>query len=330
MNALLAPGYWLLAPYRQAKGAVPCLKAGASVPERTDQPIANSQKPMAHWHPVCIPRAMARSTTFILAGLAVLTMSFGQVKTATPPSTSTKQFTQLRDLPQNAFQPGEKLTYIVHYGWVNAGEAVVELKESDREVGGRKVWVATGKGRSLGAFNTFYKVDDYYETHFDAKGVFPYAFIRRVSEGGFEFSQDYLYNQHKGEVTTQKKETHKVPASVQDMLSAFYFARTLDFANAKEGDEFTIETFLDDELWPLRMRYMGKETIKLRNGKYKCLRFQPVVQEGRIFKGNDDLNVWITDDGNRIPVLAQAKVLVGSIKLELTAHEGLIHPIAKQ
>lgn len=283
-----------------------------------------------YWHPLCIPQAMARSTSFVLAGLAMLTMSFGQMDRRVPGNVLGKDHGILRDLKHNAFKPGEKLTYVVHYGWVNAGEAVVELKESDREVGGRKIWVATGTGKSIGAFNTFYKVDDYYETHFDAKGMFPYAFIRRVSEGGYNFSQDYMYNPHKKEVTTQKKETHKVPANVQDMLSAFYFARTMDFTNVKEGDEFTIETFLDDELWPLRMRYIGKETIKLRNGKYRCMKFQPVVQEGRVFKGNDDLNVWITDDGNRIPVLAQAKVLVGSIKLELTDYEGLIHPIAKQ
>jgi hypothetical protein len=74
---------------------------------------------------------------------------------------------------------------------------------------------------------------------------------------------------------------------------------------------------------------MGKETIKLRNGRYRCMRFQPVVQEGRIFKDNDDLNVWVTDDGNRVPVLAQAKVLVGSIKMELSGYKGLVHPIAK-
>ncbi len=272
---------------------------------------------------------MARSTTFLLAGLAVLSMGFGQTKNSHPPSDGVV-YNKLRDLDQNAFKPGEKLTYIVHYGWVNAGEAVVELKEGTRDVVGRKVWVATGTGRSLGAFNTFYKVDDHYETHFDAKGVFPYAFIRRVSEGGYKFSQDYVYNQIKGEVTTQKKQTHKVPPSVQDMLSAFYYARTLDLAHAKKGDVFTIETFLDDEIWPLRMKYVGKETIKLRTGKYRCMKFQPVVQEGRIFKDNDDLNVWITDDGNRIPVLAQAKVLVGSIKMELSAYEGLSHPIAKE
>ncbi|MEZ4740831.1 MAG: DUF3108 domain-containing protein [Flavobacteriales bacterium] len=275
---------------------------------------------------------MARTSTLFLTGLGLLTMAFAQAPRTFEalPVSSGNEVKPLRTVQHNAFQVGEKLTYVVHYGWVNAGEAVVELKDAGREIQGRKVLKAVGKGRSLGAFNTFYKVDDHYETNFDAEGVFPYAFVRRVSEGGYEFSQDYLYNHHKGEVTTQAKKTYKVPSGVQDMLSAFYFARTLDFANAKPGDMFTIETFMDDELWPLRMKYLGKETIKLRSGKYRCLKFQPVVQEGRVFKGNDDLNVWITDDGNRIPVLAQAKVLVGSIKMELTGYEGLVHPIAKQ
>lgn len=329
MNALKAVGCLLLAPYRQAIGASPRRAAGSKVLERADQRRVTSQKPRAHWHPVCTPRAMARSTTFVLLGFGLLSMSFAQqatIKDADAPH----ELYPLRDLKHNAFQPGEKLTYIVHYGWVNAGEAVVQLKESDREIQGRKVWVATGKGRSLGAFNTFYKVDDFYETHFDAQGVFPYAFVRRVSEGGYNFSQDYLYNQVRGEVTTQKKATHKVPPSVQDMLSAFYYARTFDFSTVEPGDEFMIMTFLDDELWPLRMKFVKRETIKLRNGKYRCMKFQPVVQEGRIFKGNDDLNVWITDDGNRIPVLAQAKVIVGSIKMELSGYEGLVHPIAKE
>jgi hypothetical protein len=277
---------------------------------------------------------MARTTTFLLAGLSLLTMSFAQTErpmhsTEGNPSAPVREIYPLRTLQHNAFKPGEKLTYVVHYGWVNAGEAVVELKESPRDINGRKVWHAVGRGRSLGAFNTFYKVDDLYESYFDAQGVFPWVFIRRVSEGGYEFSQDYAYRQQYREVLTQEKKTHAVPGSVQDMLSAFYYARTLDLSNAKVGDVFVIDTFLDNELWPLRMRYMGKETVKLRNGKFRCMKFQPVVQEGRVFKGNDDLNVWITDDGNRIPVLAQAKVLVGSIKMELTAYEGLVHPIAK-
>ncbi|HMC98378.1 MAG TPA: DUF3108 domain-containing protein, partial [Flavobacteriales bacterium] len=161
-------------------------------------------------------------------------------------------------------------------------------------------------------------------------GVFPWVFRRNVSEGGYDFTQDYVYNQHRHEVSTQEQKTYKVPGSVQDMLSAFYYARTIDYSDAKVGDVYTIDCFLDNELWPLRMRFMGRETIKLRSGKYRCMKFQPVVQEGRIFKGNDDLNVWISDDGNSIPVLAEAKVLVGSIKMELSGYEGLVHPIGRE
>lgn len=276
---------------------------------------------------------MTRKSLFLLVGIALFTSGLAQgrkqpggpVTPAVTPGTF-----PLRSLPHTAFKAGEKLTYVLHYGFVNAGEATIELRETDVKMLDRPMLQAVGKGRSLGAFNTFYKVDDHYETYFDRDGVFPWIFMRRVSEGGYEFSQDYAYLQNLHQVNTQKKQTHAVPAHVQDMLSAFYYARTIDYSKAKPGDEFSIDCFLDDELWPLKMRFVGRETIKLRNGKYRCLKFQPVVQQGRIFKTNDDLNVWVTDDANHIPVLAQAKVLVGSIKMELSSYEGLVHPVAKE
>ncbi len=285
------------------------------------------------WHPICHSTNMKTKSLLVLVGLSLISFGFAQVdrnSTVIPVSENSETLYPLRTLKHDAFKPGEKLRYIVHYGWINAGEAIVVLKESDRTIQGRKIWHAVGKGRSLGAFSAFYTVDDHYETFLDAQGVFPWVFVRRVNEGGYKFSQDYVYKQHRREVTTQREKTHKVPGSVQDLLSAFYYARTLDFSTAKPGDIYTVDCFMDDELWPLRMRYMGKETIKLRSGHYRCLKFQPVVQEGRVFKGNDDLNVWITDDKNHIPVLAQAKVVVGSIKMELSEYEGLAHPIAKE
>jgi hypothetical protein len=114
------------------------------------------------------------------------------------------------------------------------------------------------------------------------------------------------------------------------MISAFYYARTWDLSNLTVGQEFSMDLFMDNENWPLKMKYVGKETIKIRNGKYRCLKFQPMVQKGRIFKSNDDLNVWISDDGNHIPILVQAKILVGSIKMELSGYEGLANAIAKE
>ena len=274
---------------------------------------------------------MSRKTVLFTIGAALITFSFAQgTAPAKPAGDKPGTVYPLRSVKHHAFQAGEKLTYVLHYGWVNAGEATIELTESDQDIQGRKVLRAVGEGHSVGAFKTFYEVDDHYETFFDEAGVFPWVFIRRVKEGGYEFSQDYLYLQHLRQVKTQKKETHTVPANVQDMLSAFYYARTIDYSNAKEGDEFMIECFMDDAYWPLKMRFVKAETIKLRNGKYRCLKFQPVVQEGRVFKTNDDLNVWVTDDANHIPVLVQAKVLVGSIKMELSDYEGLANPIAKE
>jgi len=275
---------------------------------------------------------MTRKSLFLLIGLSLFFLGHaqGRVQSGEPIPASAPGTFPLRTLPHTAFKPGEKLTYVLHYGFVNACEATLELRETDLKIQGRTMLQAVGKGRSLGAFNTFYKVNDHYETYFDRDRVFPWIFIRRVSEGGYEFSQDYAYMQHLHQVNTQKKQTHTVPAHVQDMLSAFYYARTIDYSKAKPGDEFLIDCFLDDELWPLKMRFVGRETIKLRNGKYRCLKFQPVVQQGRIFKTNDDLNVWVTDDANHIPVLAQAKVLVGSIKMELSGYEGLVHPVAKE
>ena len=233
------------------------------------------------------------------------------------------------EVSHSAFQVGEKLTYKVHYGLIDAGEAVLELKPTPYTFSGRQALHAVGTGTSIGAFDTFFKVRDKYETFIDEKGVFPWYFKRRVNEGGYKVEQDYTFNHSGGKVTTHKKVTHEVPMGVQDMISAFYYARTFDYSNATKGDIFEIPTFLDDELYTLKIKFLGKETIKIRNGKYDCLKFVPVVQKGRIWKDENDLNVWISDDKNKVPVLAKTKLLVGSIKMELTDHAGLAHKIAR-
>lgn len=233
------------------------------------------------------------------------------------------------DVINNAFKTGEKLTYRVHYGFVDAGEATIEVQDSPYQFNGRKAWRMVGKGRTLGAFNWFFKVRDHYETYVDKEGVFPQRFIRDVNEGGYTINQDYKFHQEKRAVTTQKGDTFATPASVQDMISAYFYARTLDYSKAKKGDIFTFNIFMDDELFPMQIRYMGKETINVRAGKFRCMRFQPVVQEGRVFKDDEDLSVWITDDANKIPILVKSDLLVGSIKMEVVEFENVANPLSK-
>ncbi len=285
---------------------------------------------MAAGHGNCSWADMARKTLLALLGASTLSIGYAQGKEQDTPAPEPTGMASLRTLPHNAFKAGEKLEYILHYGIMNAGVGTVELKESDMDMLGRKTLHAVIEGHSAGAFKAFYKVNDLYQSHFDKDGVFPWFFKRRCDEGGYVISQDYSFMQHRRQVVTQEQKTFDVPAHAQDMVSAFYFARTWDLSNLTIGQEFTMDLFMDNENWPLKMKYMGKETIKIRNGKYRCLKFQPMVQQGRIFKSNDDLNVWISDDGNHIPILAQAKILVGSIKMELSNYEGLANPIARE
>lgn len=238
-------------------------------------------------------------------------------------------FVELPDRSQNAYQIGEKLTYRLHYGFVDAGEATVEVKSTDYTRLGRQFYHVVGKGRSLGAFNWVFKVDDRYESYIDQQSLMPWRFVRRIEEGNYKKSQDYVFYQHREAVKTDKGKTFEVPVGVQDMISSFYHARTLDFSDVQEGDTFTIKTFMDDEVYDLQVKYLGKETISLRKGDFRCMKFVPVVQEGRIFKDSEDLQVWITDDANKIPILAKAEILVGSIKMEVVEYEGLAHEIAK-
>lgn len=234
---------------------------------------------------------------------------------------------ELRKINNKAFKRGEVLKYRVHYGIMNAGEAVIQILEEDRKIGGRSTFHVVGTGYTISAFDWFYKVRDKYESYIDEDAILPWVFIRRVNEGGYLINQDYVFNHHKNLVDANGK-IFSAPEDVQDMISAFYYARTIDFSNAKKGDVFSIVSFVDNEVFELKIKYVGKETIKSDIGKIRCIKFRPIVQQGRVFKKEEDLNVWITDDLNRIPVRAEAKILVGSVKMDLMQYSNLANPLA--
>ena len=262
-------------------------------------------------------------TLFFTVGL------MAQAQKPVPVEIDTLETQPLRSVTNGAFKVGEKLTYRVHYGFVDAGEAVLEVKESPWKFNGRDAYHVVGTGRSLGAFNWVFKVRDRFETYIDKQGIFPYRFIRDNYEGGYEIFQDYEFHPEKRAIRTHEKQEFKTPEFIQDLLSGFYYARTLDFDNIKIGDTFEITTFVDGEIFPLKIKYMGTETIDLRKGDFRCMKFVPVIQEGRIWKSEEDLLVWVTDDANRIPILVKSDLTIGSLKMEVVEYEGLANPIAK-
>jgi hypothetical protein len=236
---------------------------------------------------------------------------------------------QLPSNPNKAFKAGEVLTYRMHYGMMNAGVAVLEVKPDIIEVSGRKVYHIVGSGYTIGSTDWFFKVRDRYETYLDKDAMLPWLFVRRVDEGGYKFSQDYAFNHYTKKVDIGNNEKFDVPVGVQDMVSAFYAARNLDLSNAKPGDLFSITCFVDKEIWPLKIKFIGKETIDTDLGKYRCLKFRPIVQKGRVFKKEEDLNVWISDDDNHLPLRVKADVLIGSIKMDITGAKNLANATSK-
>ena len=234
-----------------------------------------------------------------------------------------------RQSPNYAFMAGEQLTYRIHYGIVDAGTATLQVEESPYKFAGRDAYKIVGTGRSVGSVDWFFKVRDHYETHIDKQGMFPYRFLRNCDEGGYHIQQDYTFFPERRAFKNMKGEGYKSPEFVQDMLSSYYYARTLDYNYARIGDVYTITALVDDEIVPLKMKFIGRETITIDAGTFRCLKFVPVVQKGRVFKKEQDLTVWITDDLNHIPVLAQAEILVGSIKMELQDFKGVRNTLAK-
>jgi Protein of unknown function (DUF3108) len=270
-----------------------------------------------------------KKVIFIFALILSSGLSFSQ--TSKPPKVNVNNLPSMgyRSVANNAFKVGEKTKYRIHYGLITAGEATITVNDSPYKFGDREAYHIVGEGRSLGSFDWFFKVRDRYETYVDKQGLFPYRFVRNCDEGGYKIHQDYTFHQDKRAYTDEKKDAYATPDFVQDMISAYFYARTLDMSNKKKGDIITVQTVVDGEIYPLKMKYLGKEIVKVDAGTFNCIRFAPVVQKGRVFKKEEDLSVWVTDDMNHLPVLAQAKIMVGSIKMELSSYEGMATSVAR-
>lgn len=233
----------------------------------------------------------------------------------------------LARVQNNAFSTSEVLEYRIHYGFIDAGTAKLEVDPNLKNIGGRTCYRVVGSGKSTGAFNWFFKVKDHYESYIDTQTIVPWLFIRDIQEGGYKKKQNVKFNHSKRTATSEKK-TIKTPERIQDLISAFYFARTLDFTNIAVGDTFNINCYLDDETFPMAIKFVGREKIKTRLGTFSCLMFRPYLLEGRVFKEKEGMTIWLTDDKNRIPIRAQADILVGSIKMDITSFSGLANPVA--
>jgi hypothetical protein len=238
---------------------------------------------------------------------------------------------ELKKVENTAFIRGEEFSFRAYYdsfltGKMTAGVASLEIDNDKKEFNGRTTYHITGKGKSKGTFNLFFKVDDKFESYIDEEYIVPWYFIRKTREGDYRKNDEVRFNQYS--LSASSSTANKtIPAGTQDIISVFYFARTLDFTDIKVGDNIALTYFLDDSVYNSVLRFAGHEEIEIDLGKFRCLKFKPMVLKGKVFSQSYAMDIWITDDKNHIPILAKSVVIVGSVKLELIQYKNLANPV---
>ena len=220
----------------------------------------------------------------------------------------------------------ETLEYSMHYGWIDGGVATMSISET--MINDDTLIYIKMDARSTGITDRLYKVRDIYESYVNPLTGLPVKAIRNISEGGDKYYNEVSFHNDSNHVSSQKSGIIEVPDSTFDILSAVYSLRNSAIHSSLEIDSIIrLETYFGDELFPLLLRYKGIETIKTELGKISCHNFSPVTEVGRVFKTEDDMTIWFSEDKNFIPVRVEFELFIGSLRCDLVSSSGLKHPL---
>jgi Protein of unknown function (DUF3108) len=237
------------------------------------------------------------------------------------------------------FQHGEELTYKLYYNlnfvWVPAGEVTFKVSDEDSK------FKIAAIGRSYASYDWFFKVRDNYYTDLDKTTMLPVRSVREVMEGGYRLYDAVTYDQknkvahyERGNSKTdiEKKGKLNLAGAMHDIISAIYYTRTMDFSQMSAGQTFPVKILLDENTYPLNVKYLGTEIKTIKDlGKYNTLKFSPQVVSGTVFKEGSQMKVYATNDANKMPLLIESPVSVGSVKAVLKSYKGLKYAMtAKQ
>jgi len=229
----------------------------------------------------------------------------------------------------HAFKADEEVRMKVFYStlgmYVGAGEAV--FTSSLERYNGKPVYHLVGTGSTYSFFDGFFKVRDKYESYVDTADLLPYKFVRNIDEGGYKKYNNVTFN-HDVNTAVSTTGVFKVTDCIQDVVSMVYYCRNINFDKYKVNDKIFFDMFLDDEVFHMYIRYMGKETIKTRYGKFNAIKIRPLLIKGTIFEGGEKMTAWLSDDPNHLLLRAESPIAVGSIKVDMMGYKNLRHPLS--
>ena len=238
-----------------------------------------------------------------------------------------------------AFRSGERMDFILHYKWgsinTDVGTATVTL--DSLTFNGQKAFRCTASGRTKKFFDVFFKVRENFSSWFTREGMRPLKFTRDTYEGGYEARNTYLYKWDAAEpyiaadVYTSKmgQKSMQLPLTpcTYDLPALFFFARNMDIENVEPGKRYPMTFAIDEEIYNVYFILHGRETIKVKGlGTVNTIRFAAKLLEGEVFKGEEDMTIWVSDDENRLPVYFEAPLRVGVAAGRMSGYGGLKSP----
>jgi Protein of unknown function (DUF3108) len=257
----------------------------------------------------------------------VLNISYTGASAALNGASGNAQSFSYRYVKNDAFGFGEKLEYKVGYKFITAGTGYFYILPNPvYRDDGRKCYDIRFQVSSLESLRWIYKVEDSYRTILDVGGIFPWEFEQHVREGKYQKDFTAKFDQENNTAYANNKK-YKIPPYVHDIVSAFFYVRTLDLRNMQKGQIFYLQNFFDDTTHSLGVKMMGRETIEVEAGKFRCIVIQPLVMEGGLFKSEGNIFIWVTDDDRKIPVKVATKIIIGYVGSELVHYSGVRGPI---
>ena len=231
------------------------------------------------------------------------------------------------------FQRGEYLRYNIHYGLLNAGEATFKVLDTQVHLSGKPHYAVKVTGRSYRSWDLFFKVRDYYYSYIDSTTMTPTIYSRSISEGGYSEKESFLFKGSekvaRGKVNDRDTSV-AIPLKVQDLASMLYYARSFKFYQKEIGSSLPIDVFFGAKWYSSRATFVGYEEIKTELGTFRCMKIVPDLVAGRVFKGQNDMMVYVSDDENQVPIRIESEIFIGSIKVDLTEFENLSYPLSSK
>lgn len=237
------------------------------------------------------------------------------------------QDTHIKEL---SFQDQEQITYKIYYNWkfiwIPAGEVVFKVNEKDDH------FEFSVTGYSYESYDSFFKVRDHYLSRTSKEDLLPVNFRRNILEGNYTCYDSLSFNQTDFSVYEKFGKTQEMAEdfnfqlenTVHDMVSAIYYLRSFPIDEIEKDTKLPFRIFFDKEFFNLDIKYVGQKKIKIKElGKVNTLHFQPQLVSGYVFKEGDVMDVYVTEDGNKLPLLIESPISFGSVKAILKTTSGL-------